>query len=347
MTAFKLLNILVLSSLTILASFGPSSVQALSIDTAHLHFSRHARHDVIALNKRDNSTKRCKPRPSPSPSPSHAPTSSASSPPAASSPPPAPAPSPSPSSSPAPSYSGGGLAKIGIGYPLSYSSALKPFKTDKVGWVYTWSPWCPQGAQDWGFKCVPMLWGYKQIADFQRLVKAGYANYVLGMNEPNEGTQSAMSPQDGANMWKSYIQPLKSQGYTLISPACTNAPSGKQWIHDFLSACQGCTVDAVAMHWYGINYQDMINYITDFHTTFNKPIWVTEFACQDFSGRNQPCPNVYEFMGKVQDFMNNAPYVVAYAAFGVMHDMYNVNPVNQLLNGADQPTSLGWNYINN
>lgn len=28
-----------------------------------------------------------------------------------------------------------------------------------------------------------MLWGYDQISDFQNLVVAGYANYVLGMNE--------------------------------------------------------------------------------------------------------------------------------------------------------------------
>lgn len=30
---------------------------------------------------------------------------------------------------------------------------------------------------------VPMLWGDKQIGDFQKNVKAGYARFVLGMNE--------------------------------------------------------------------------------------------------------------------------------------------------------------------
>lgn len=29
-----------------------------------------------------------------------------------------------------------------------------------------------------------------------------------------------------------------------------------------------------------------------------------------------------------------------------MHDMYNVSPVNQLLGSNDEPTALGWYYIN-
>ena len=28
-----------------------------------------------------------------------------------------------------------------------------------------------------------MLWGTKQIADFQKTVKPGYAHYAMGMNE--------------------------------------------------------------------------------------------------------------------------------------------------------------------
>lgn len=38
-------------------------------------------------------------------------------------------------------------------------------------------------------------------------------------------------------------------------------------------------VDFVALHWYGTDAQAFIAYVQDFHTTFGKPIWVTEFAC--------------------------------------------------------------------
>ena len=38
--------------------------------------------------------------------------------------------------------------------------------------------------------------------------------------------------------------------------------------------------DGVAVHWYDVRSQDFIAYITDWHDTFGRPIWVTEFACQ-------------------------------------------------------------------
>ncbi|KAM6495734.1 Glycosyl hydrolase catalytic core domain containing protein [Amanita muscaria] len=358
MSAFKLINLLLFSSLALLANLGPNTVNALSIDSTHLRLARHVHHDAIALHKRDNvttNTKRCKSRPaaspapaSPSPSPSPSP---APAPQHAASPSPAPSPSPSPAPAPAPSTSGytsNGGGKVGIAYPLSDAGPLKFFKTNKVSYVYTWSPWCPEGAAQLGYACAPMLWGWKQVSDFQRLVVKGYASHVLGPNEPNQDTQSAISPQDGANMWRTYIDPLKDQGYKLISPACTNAPSGIKWMQDFHAACQGCTVDRHALHWYGINYQDMIDYLVQYHTAFpNQPIWVTEFACQDFSGQNRKCPNVWEFMAKVQSFMDNTPWIEAYFAFGVMYDMYNVDPANQLLGGNGQPNSLGYYYINN
>jgi hypothetical protein len=56
-----------------------------------------------------------------------------------------------------------------------------------------------------------------------------------------------MSPQDGAAMWKQHIQPLKGKGLRLGSPAPTSAPNGKTWIQDFIAACDGCTVDFIAL----------------------------------------------------------------------------------------------------
>jgi len=332
MTASNLLNILVLSSLAIFAFLGQSSVNAVSLDS-RIHFARHA-HDAIALHKRTNNSRRCKPRPSASHPSSSAPTStSAKS-------------YSSPSSVPSPPPSSGSGGKIGIATPLSDLSILKAFKTSKVGWYYTWSPWSISGAGALGYEFIPMLWGAKQIGDFQNLVKQGYATKVFGMNEPNEPGQSNMSPQDGANMWKQYIQPLKDEGYTLISPACTNGPSGIAWMQSFLSACDGCTVDNAGVHVYTIDPQVMIDYLEQFYNTFKIPIWVSEFACQDFSGKNEPCPNVYDFMGKVQAFMDETDYVLGYSAFGVMYDMYNVNPADQLLGGNGGPNALGSFYIN-
>lgn len=41
----------------------------------------------------------------------------------------------------------------------------------------------PTGAAELGFTLMPMLWGWNQVSEFQSTVVAGYANYVLGMNE--------------------------------------------------------------------------------------------------------------------------------------------------------------------
>jgi O-glycosyl hydrolase len=192
-----------------------------------------------------------------------------------------------------------------------------------------------------------MFWGEKQAADFKRIVVKGYAKYALGFNEPNQQGQSDMSPQRGAQLWKQYLEPLAGQGYTLISPATTNAPSGKKWMQDFFGQCGGCTVSIVAVHWYGTKADEMIAYLKDIHATFGRPIWVTEYACQDFGGGPQAnSGQVWAFHQQVKKFMDDTEWIKAYFAFGFMHNMGNVNPLNQLLGSNGKPTDLGYLYIN-
>ncbi|KAF8639652.1 hypothetical protein AX17_000917 [Amanita inopinata Kibby_2008] len=343
MAGFKLLNLLALSSLAIFAStFGPCPVNALSIDTSSHHFARHAAHahDAIVKKRREtNVTRKCKPRPSSSPVVQQHASVQAPQPPKATTAAPHP-------TAPVNTNTGNRIGKVGIAYPESDPTPLKHFKNQNVGPLYTWSPWIPELARQLGYEGIPMLWGEKQVEDFKNLVKPGYAKYVMGFNEPNEASQSAMDPGRAATLWKAVIDPLKTQGYTLISPACTNGLSGKQWIEDFIKACNGCQIDAIALHYYGTSAQDMIKYLIDFHQTFQRPIWVTEFACQDFSYRTS-CSrgDIFNFMGTVKAFMDKTDWVAHYFAFGVMHDMYNVNPLNQLLAPSGEPTQLGYLYI--
>ncbi|KAG1753855.1 uncharacterized protein EDB91DRAFT_1043138 [Suillus paluster] len=192
-----------------------------------------------------------------------------------------------------------------------------------------------------------MLWGYDQVSDFQQLVVKGYANYVLGMNEPNESSQSNMSPQDGASLWWQYINPLKDEGYYLISPACTNDQAGLDWMAGFFSACSGCQIDAVAFHFYSTNATDFISYATQLHDLYNLPIWATEFADQNFSGTGGQASQdeVYAFASIIIDFVNSTPWMEAAFPFGVMSDLQGVDTANALLSSDDQPTSLAYNYF--
>lgn len=133
-----------------------------------------------------------------------------------------------------------------------------------------------------------MLWGFPQVSQWSHtindLIRQRRVTHVLGFNEPQQKDQSNMSPADAAAVWKEHIEPLKAQGIFLGSPAPSSAPNGKQWLFDWMGNCGGwgvggCTVDFVALHWYGVNSTAFIEYLVDFHNAFQRPIWVTEWAC--------------------------------------------------------------------
>jgi hypothetical protein len=347
--AAKLLNLVALSSLVILAcSFGPTPANALSIDSSP-NFARHlGHHQLLAKKKRSSTTGRCKPRPSSSALSSSKPVAT----PHSSSQKAAPTTSKAastPASTPASNAGSSGQAgggKVGLGWALGDDPSLKNFVTSKVSAIYSWSPDKPADSDALGLEFAPMLWGTNQISDFQNLVKPGYAHWALGFNEPDLAGQSNLDPGYAASLWQQYIQPLKDQGYSLVSPAVTSGASGIPWLTSFISDCGGCTIDAVAVHWYGTDAQEFISYCENFFTTFNKPIWVTEYACQSFTSAPQcDAAQVQTFMDTVSAWMDSTWYISKYFAFGVMHDMQGVNPLDQLMAADGQPTALGWDYI--
>jgi O-glycosyl hydrolase len=191
-----------------------------------------------------------------------------------------------------------------------------------------------------------MLWGVKQVSQFKSLVKPGYAHVALGFNEPDHEGQAFIDAGYGADLWRQNIAPLKSQGYYLVSPATTSAPKGKVWLQSFMNSCQGCNVDAIALHWYGTDAQAFIAYVQDFYNTFKKPIWVTEVACQSFAGGSQcNAGQIASFMDTITSWMDSTWYVERYCWFGAMKDTGNVNSLNGLMSGNGQPNALGWRYI--
>jgi len=359
MAICKLLNLLAISSVAIfLSSFG-SPANALSVESHGHSLARHSfhSHDSIARKKRANS-KRCKTRGSSvsvtsssstkkasttktSAASSSTTTKSSNSGKGGSSS------SSGSSNSGSSNADGNGSKKAGLAWPNGGDSALQYYKGSKTKLLYTWSPHCPSNAKSLGFECVPMCWGWKQVDDFQKTAVEGYAKYAMGPNEPNQDGQSDMSPDSGAELWNTYLKPLRSKGYTLVSPAVTSAPNGKTWMKDFFDKIGGTDgVDIVALHWYDVGANKFIDYVSDFYTTFKKPIWVTEFACQNFNGGAQcTMDEVWTFMGSVTKWMDDTWYIYAYFAFGVMHDMQGVNDDNQLMSGSGKPTDLGYMYI--
>jgi hypothetical protein len=81
--------------------------------------------------------------------------------------------------------------------------------------------------------------------------------------------------------------------------------------------------------WYYVNSTQFESYLIDFHNTFMLPLWVTEWACQNYNDLNAQCSqaDVYLFMAETQSFMDNTEWVERYAWFGAMENLLGINQV--------------------
>ncbi|CDO74054.1 Glycoside Hydrolase Family 128 protein [Trametes cinnabarina] len=369
--ATKLLNLVALSSLAIMAcTFGAPPTNALS--TGHLHANRYVEHAPIAARKKRDQSKRCKPRPSSSLASSSAThtTTSAHSQVAAittthtqaapSSTKPAAPVTTSKASSGNSGSSGSGSANLGqFGTPghkicnawgNGNDPSLANFKTEHVIGLYDWGVQKPANADKLGYLYMPMLWGGSKdkIDEFEAAIKPGLGQIILGFNEPNEEGQSNMSPQTAAALWKQHIQPKRSMGYKLATPAMSSRPNGFAWMQDFFKACgDECTFDFQALHYYDIGFEKLQAYLEKYHNEFNLPILLTEFADQNFNGGGQATMDeIWQFMGQALAFFDQTEWIAAACPFGVMHDLQGVNPLNLLQNPDGSPTALGSFVIN-
>lgn len=63
---------------------------------------------------------------------------------------------------------------------------------------------------------------------------------------------ACMSLAAAVAAWKEHMEPQKSlkEKMYLGSPAVTNGPSGLTYLSYFMTACTGCTIDFINVHWY-------------------------------------------------------------------------------------------------
>ncbi|KAJ7228832.1 glycosyl hydrolase catalytic core-domain-containing protein, partial [Mycena pura] len=254
------------------------------------------------------------------------------------------------SSSSSSSNTGSGLrGKACLAWPNSGAYPLKPWAGSAVDLIYSWDENKPPGVDDAGLTYAPMLWGEKNAAAFGKTAVEGYAKIALGMNECNEVGQSNIDPQTGIGLWRQYLLPLADKGYTLISPAMSSRPNGKDWMQTFMADCgSDCKVSGIATHYYGTDIEEFKTYVQYWRDTYNLPVYVTEYADQDFNGGAQANEGeVWAFMEAATQFANANDWIHAHCWFGAMMDMVNVNPDNQLMGSNGAPNDLGNWFINN
>lgn len=227
-----------------------------------------------------------------------------------------------------------GLAFDPAGYPEDINQA----SGGSCSWVYNWSPTSPSPSVS-GIEFVPMQWGTDGLNGFLSRARSDSAATVLGFNEPDYGQQSNIAVGTAVQMWKADINPLASSGIQLGSPAVTSGDSGLPWLSAFLAQCSGCTINFLAVHWYGEGAPNFILYLQKVHSMYpNYKIWVTEFA-----DTRTDAGAVLEFMKQVVAFMDATDWIERYAWFAYKR---TTSPLaSNMLDGNGNLTPLGQWYI--
>lgn len=205
---------------------------------------------------------------------------------------------------------------------LAYNDAtlLSAFlgANSKISWSYNWGS--GTAAIPSGLEYVPMLWGLGQhVNGWSSAATKAIANgatHLLGFNEPDLGAQSNLSPAAAADGWKTNMQPFAGKA-KLGSPAVTNGgnPMGLTWLSSFISQCNGCTIDFVAVHWYnGGDATAFKAYMTNAYAAGgNRPLWITEFEASGDDAQKAA------FLQDVMPWLDSQPFVERYAYFGAFN----------------------------
>eukprot|EP01043_Picozoa_sp_COSAG02_P018581 COSAG02_NODE_871_length_16337_cov_7.124276_8_plen_952_part_00 len=214
-------------------------------------------------------------------------------------------------------------AAIGDDHPSARNiSAL----ADCVSWGYNWgSSYSAHQASAWdNMEYIPMVWNDRHFADNGSWIgpataKFNHSQALLGYNEPNFREQSNMTPEQASAAWRS-VESLATENHIpiVVSPAMNFNDNHDPiaWLDEFFLRCRGCRVDAIAVHSYTC-YWDYLAHHLSLYKKYDKPLWLTEFACADSPERKGEVGQM-EYMREVIPHLESDPQVYRYAWFS--HD---------------------------
>jgi hypothetical protein len=162
-------------------------------------------------------------------------------------------------------------AKKGFVYDLSDPNFVPKLMSVKPKWYYTWGP---HGSPNVDLPFTPMAWGKGSLPQTHTPV-------ILGFNEPDGAAQSNLTVQQALSLWTR----VTSGGDRIGSPATAGNPTtAGSWLEQFMDAAP--KVDFICVHWYAPpNSASFLKEIDAIWAKYQKPIWVTEFAVSDWSGK--------------------------------------------------------------
>lgn len=127
------------------------------------------------------------------------------------------------------------------------------------------------------------------------LARDQQTNYVLGFNEPERVNQGFTPVDRAVEAWQLIQDRFQNTGVQLVSPAVSDNGQGQAWLADFMQRAEtnNLQVDAIAFHWYGnVNINNpvatanqFLARVDNYHNTYGRPVWITEFAGVDWQGQ--------------------------------------------------------------
>ncbi|MBM7117162.1 glycosyl hydrolase [Archangium primigenium] len=246
-------------------------------------------------------------------------------------------------------------AKRGLGYGYHSADDMRAL-SGGMSWWYNWSPkpetTAASVAPTVGVSFVPMVWGGTPKADELAASIPTGAQYLLGFNEPNFLYQANKTPSQAAALWPVLEDVARRKNLKLVSPAvnycgdCVSEGGVKftdpvVYLDAFFAACKTCQVDYIAVHWYACDLSALKWYVGLFKK-YNRPIWLTEFACGDRPHDQITLDVQKKYMTEAVDYLENEPAVFRYAWFsGRNNEIPHIN----LLGASGQLTELGRLYV--
>ncbi|CAE7777846.1 U2surp [Symbiodinium pilosum] len=192
--------------------------------------------------------------------------------------------------------------------------------------------------------------GKDNVIGFNRGAGGQQFRALLGFNEPDIHSQAHMNPWHAAAIWPEVEQVARNYGVqTLVSPAmCGDIGKGTSWMQQFLDACKGCRIDAIAIHSYWCSLDGVRNLVQQYKR-FGKKIWLTEFACAA-PGVDVSMQGQIKFMKDVVPYLEQEDMVEKYAWFSYFtnewsHGITNPNPDAGLVDWNGALSELGRVYV--
>ncbi|KAF2862077.1 glycoside hydrolase family 128 protein [Piedraia hortae CBS 480.64] len=243
--------------------------------------------------------------------------------------------------------------KAGLsGFPgISNISAFGQF-AEHISWYSDYLPDTPDAN---GVMGIGMLWAAQgsSCTDLEKQRMQLFNDYVDNGNHPSImfgffepdcycPMSSDMSTRDAANAWNQHMVPLKNKGTILGSPSMC-----KQYDEDFLEpfSQEGLEHqwDVTSIHVNKPNI-DEVKKVVEHYTKYNKPIWVSEFACVNDQPSWSPCTDQDQINSFIYDsvrYFESHPSVVAYGPSNGM----GLGDVWPLTDSNGELTTSGKTYL--